>query len=172
MPSAKGPRLFNHRSSSPQYLPRKPLAQIVCLLIGISGLLFGFVAISKTFLWQTSCKFGEPRSVSVVWQTVESSGDGGGSSDAALLVGAGKRYKVMGFVGIFTGFGSVGRRRALRQTWLPPDRDGLQRLEEATGLAFRFIIGRTSQEWKMSQLKEEVSVHDDFVLLDIEEEYI
>uniref|UniRef100_A0A7C9E1V6 Hexosyltransferase n=1 Tax=Opuntia streptacantha TaxID=393608 RepID=A0A7C9E1V6_OPUST len=171
MPSAKGPRLFNHRSSSPQYLPRKPLAQIVCLLIGISGLLFGFVAISKTFLWQTSCKFGEPRSVSVVWQTVESSGDGGGSSDAALLVGAGKRYKVMGFVGIFTGFGSVGRRRALRQTWLPPDRDGLQRLEEATGLAFRFIIGRTSQEWKMSQLKEEVSVHDDFVLLDIEEEY-
>ena len=127
MPSAKGPRLFNHRSSSPQYLPRKPLAQIVCLLIGISGLLFGFIAISKTFLWQTSCKFGEPRSVSVVWQTVESSGDGGGSSDAALLVGAGKRYKVMGFVGIFTGFGSVGRRRALRQTWLPPDRDGLQR---------------------------------------------
>lgn len=37
------------------------------------------------------------------------------------------RHKVMGFVGIFTGFGSVGRRRSLRQTWLPSDRDGLQR---------------------------------------------
>lgn len=45
------------------------------------------------------------------------------------------------------------------------------RLEEATGLAFRFIIGRTSEEWKMSKLKAEVSLHDDFILLDIEEEY-
>lgn len=79
------------------------------------------------FLGQNSCKFGEPRSVSVVWKTVESNDDGGGDSEASLLFGDGKRYTVMGFVGIFTGFGSVGRRRALRQTWLPPDREGLQR---------------------------------------------
>lgn len=45
------------------------------------------------------------------------------------------------------------------------------RLEEATGLAFRFIIGRTSAEWKMSVLRKEVAKHDDFILLDIVEEY-
>ena len=45
------------------------------------------------------------------------------------------------------------------------------RLEEATGLAFRFIIGRTNVQWKMSVLNKEVAQHDDFILLDIEEEY-
>ncbi|KAI3939591.1 hypothetical protein MKX01_038546 [Papaver californicum] len=79
-----------------------------------------------------------------------------------------KRHKVMGFVGIQTGFGSVGRRRSLRKTW-PSDRQGLQRLEEATGLAFRFLIGRTSDKSKMLELK--VEEYDDFILLDIEEEY-
>lgn len=77
----------------------------------------------------------------------------------------------MGFVGIQTGFSSVGRRRSLRNTWLPSDREGLQRLEEATGLAFRFIIGKTSDKAKMLELKKEVAEYDDFLLLDIEEEY-
>lgn len=45
------------------------------------------------------------------------------------------------------------------------------RLEEATGLAFRFVIGKTSDKSKMSALKKEVAEYDDFVLLDIEEEY-
>lgn len=44
-------------------------------------------------------------------------------------------------------------------------------LEEATGLAFRFIIGKTSDKAKMSELKKEVAAYDDFLLLDIEEEY-
>ena len=44
-------------------------------------------------------------------------------------------------------------------------------LEEATGLAFRFIIGKTSDKAKMLELKKEVAEYDDFVLLDIEEEY-
>lgn len=107
----------------------------------------------------------------MVWERGDSNENGDGISDNTLLRGNVKRHKVMGFVGIFTGFGSVGRRKALRQTWLPSDRDGLQRLEEATGLAFRFIIGRTKEEWKMSVLRKEVSQHDDFILLDIEEEY-
>lgn len=77
----------------------------------------------------------------------------------------------MGFVGIQTGFGSIGRRRSLRKTWMPSDRQGLQRLEEATGLAFRFIIGRTNDKSKMAELKKEVAEYDDFILLDIEEEY-
>lgn len=45
------------------------------------------------------------------------------------------------------------------------------RLEEATGLAFRFVIGRTKDQSKMSELKREVAEYADFLLLDIEEEY-
>lgn len=45
------------------------------------------------------------------------------------------------------------------------------RLEESTGLVFRFVIGRTSDKQKMSELKKEVAEYDDFLLLDIEEEY-
>lgn len=45
------------------------------------------------------------------------------------------------------------------------------RLEESTGLVFRFIIGRTNDKSKMSALKEEVKKYDDFLLIDIEEEY-
>eukprot|EP00268_Persea_americana_P050655 TRINITY_DN5525_c0_g1_i2.p1 TRINITY_DN5525_c0_g1~~TRINITY_DN5525_c0_g1_i2.p1 ORF type:complete len:288 (+),score=52.24 TRINITY_DN5525_c0_g1_i2:393-1256(+) len=45
------------------------------------------------------------------------------------------------------------------------------RLEEATGLAFRFVIGRTTDRSKMLKLRKEVAEYDDFMLLDIEEEY-
>lgn len=81
------------------------------------------------------------------------------------------RHKVMGFVGVQTGFSSVGRRRSLRKTWFPSDRQGLLRLEESTGLAFRFVIGKTKDKKKMADLKKEVQEYDDFLLLDIEEEY-
>jgi len=40
-------------------------------------------------------------------------------------------------------------------------------LEEATGLAFRFVIGKTNDKSKMSELKKEVAEYDDFLLLDI-----
>ncbi|XP_057531290.1 probable beta-1,3-galactosyltransferase 14 [Amaranthus tricolor] len=169
MPSSKAPRIFHSRSSSPLSLTRKPFVQIFCLLVGITGLIFGLFAISRP-LYDPNCKSFEPRTVSVVWERPDDSNTA--ISDDSLLIGdVKKRHKVMGFVGIFTGFGSVGRRRALRQTWLPSDRDGLQRLEEATGLTFRFIIGKTSAEWKMSVLRKEVAQHDDFILLDIVEEY-
>lgn len=44
-------------------------------------------------------------------------------------------------------------------------------MEEATGLVFRFVIGKTSDRSKMSELKREVAKYDDFMLIDIEEEY-
>lgn len=44
-------------------------------------------------------------------------------------------------------------------------------LEEATGLAFRFVIGRTNDKSKMAALQREIAEYDDFVQLDIEEEY-
>lgn len=63
--------------------------------------------------------------MSVVWD--KSGGGGGGSAEGGGEDAEGKRYKVMGFVGIQTGFGSVGRRSSLRKSWLPADRQGLQR---------------------------------------------
>lgn len=47
----------------------------------------------------------------------------------------------------------------------------LCRLEESTGLAFRFIIGKTRDKSKMAELKKEVDEYDDFLLLDLKEEY-
>ena len=44
-------------------------------------------------------------------------------------------------------------------------------LEEATGLAIRFIIGRSNDKSKMAELKREMAEYDDFIQLDIEEEY-
>ncbi|KAK6934158.1 Glycosyl transferase, family 31 [Dillenia turbinata] len=134
---------------------------ILCLVIGISGFLFGLIGINRSN--EFVCKSGNPRSVSVVWNR-EDGEKRMGSDDK-------KRYKVMGFVGIFTGFGSVGRRRSLRKTWFPSDHQGLKRLEESTGLAFRFIIGKTKDKSKMLELRKEVDEYDDFILLDMEEEY-
>ena len=44
-------------------------------------------------------------------------------------------------------------------------------MEESTGLAIRFIIGKTKDEKKMAELRREIAEYDDFILLDIEEEY-
>ncbi|KAM7498637.1 hypothetical protein LguiA_023051 [Lonicera macranthoides] len=157
-------KLFHARHTSSSY-SRRSTALILCFLIGITGFIFGFVAISRQSLGY-KCKYTKPRSVSVVWER-----SGGGIANGVVSEEHQKRHKVMGFVGIQTGFGSVGRRRSLRHTWMPSDRRGLQRLEEATGLAFRFIIGRTRDQSKMLELKKEVAEYDDFILLDIEEEY-
>lgn len=89
--------------------------------------------------------------------------------DAAALVG---RPKLLGFVGIQTGFDSVDRRAALRSTWFPSDPDGLLRLEQATGLAFRFVIGRSKDAGKMARLHKEIDKYRDFMLIDVEEEYL
>lgn len=46
------------------------------------------------------------------------------------------------------------------------------RLEQATGLAFRFVIGKSKDAKKMAELEKEIKEYRDFVLLDTEEEYI
>ncbi|KAF7836658.1 putative beta-1,3-galactosyltransferase 14 [Senna tora] len=163
MPSS--PKSF-HGRPFPLSSRRSSLLLISSLVIGISGFVFGITA----FLWpihEYKCLNSHPRSVRVVWER----SDGGGASASDGNRGLGNRHKVMGFVGIQTGFGSVGRRQALRKTWMPADRQGLERLEEATGLAFRFIIGRSNDKSKMSALQREVAQYDDFIQLDLEEEY-
>ncbi|XP_052177083.1 probable beta-1,3-galactosyltransferase 14 [Diospyros lotus] len=161
MPSS--PKYAYPRSSSSY--SRRLTVLLLCFLIGLAGFVFGFLAIpSRSAAYKCRSK---PRSVSVVWER----GGGGGGRDGMVSDEHQTRHKVMGFVGIQTGFGSAGRRRSLRRTWMPSDQQGLQRLEEATGLAFRFVIGRTPDKSKMSQLRKEVEEYDDFMLLDIEEEY-
>ncbi|KAK4742492.1 hypothetical protein SAY87_000493 [Trapa incisa] len=159
MPSS--PKLLHHGRPA----PRRSTVVVLgtCLMIGFSGFIFGLTAIFSS--GGQKCTSAEPRSVRVVWEKQGVSGSIGSSAVQN------KRHKVMGFVGIQTGFGSTGRRRSLRQTWMPFDRQGLQRLEESTGLAFRFVIGRTQDKSKMSELKKEVAEYDDFLLLDIEERY-
>lgn len=159
-------RKFFH-ARHPSIIGRRSIVLILCSAIGFAGLLFIGIAISRQadITGVYKCKYDKPTSVSVVWD------QSGGGSTSLVSVGDEKRHKVMAFVGIQTGFASAGRRRALRNTWMPSDHQGLQRLEESTGLAFRFIIGKTHDKSKMAMLRKEVEEYDDFVLLDIEEEY-
>ncbi|RDX91943.1 putative beta-1,3-galactosyltransferase 14, partial [Mucuna pruriens] len=158
MPSS--PKSFARQS--PPFAARRSTLYFLLAALSLLLLLFGFVAF-LAHIGASRCVHAPPRSVRVVWEHGGGAGAGG--------VGLGDRHKVMGFVGVQTGFGSSGRRGALRKTWFPSDRQGLQRLEEATGLAFRFIIGRTSDRAKMSALQKEVAEYDDFIQLDIQEEY-
>lgn len=158
MPSST--RFFHARSST----RTRSTALIVCFLTGSLAFIIGLVAISRQSIGGVGykCTNVKPRSVSVVWDKIGNNGNDLGDQ---------KRHKAMGFVGIQTGFGSAARRASLRQTWMPSDRQGLQSLEEATGLVIRFIIGRTGDKAKMSELMKEVTEFDDFILLDIKEEY-
>ncbi|RXI02967.1 hypothetical protein DVH24_003045 [Malus domestica] len=168
MPSS--PKFF-HARQPPSALRPTVLIVAFSLVIGLSGFIVGIVSVLRPS--QYNCLTGSARSVKVVWET----SGGGSSTQNGLVLGVGdgnddnKRHKVMGFVGIQTGFQSTGRRQSLRKTWMPSDALGLQRLEEATGLAFRFVIGKTKDKAKMAELAKEVAKFDDFLLLDIEEEY-
>uniref|UniRef100_A0ACD5ZRX4 Uncharacterized protein n=1 Tax=Avena sativa TaxID=4498 RepID=A0ACD5ZRX4_AVESA len=180
MPSS--PKVFSSsaaaasRRSSLRRLLTSPTFSAACLFFGFAGFLAAAVTIARAPAPDAArgrCPdSSRPLSVSVAWD--RRPGDAGAGAvelPADLSTGSRGRHKVMAFVGIFTGFGSVGRRRALRRTWLPADRQGLLRLEEATGLAFRFVIGKSNDKSKMAALEREVEEYDDFVLLDLEEEY-
>ncbi|XP_010925702.1 probable beta-1,3-galactosyltransferase 14 isoform X1 [Elaeis guineensis] len=174
-------KVFYSRSLSPPWSSRfrrltsSSAFSTACLIFGIAGFLFGSISVFRPMIGGRKCTDFEPISVSVSWDR------GAGSKLVAeerpgLIGGAGgggsrERQKVMGFVGIQTGFGSVGRRRSLRKTWFPSDRESLFRLEESTGLAFRFVIGKTNDKSKMTALKREIEDYDDFILLDAEEQY-
>ncbi|VVB00346.1 unnamed protein product [Arabis nemorensis] len=157
-------KLFHAR---PSLATRRSTALVVLtsLAIGIAGFTFGLAVILFPVLRLTgrNCLTNAPpKTVRVVWEV---------SGVSNVVGGETKRRKVMGFVGIQTGFGSVGRRRSLRKTWMPSDPEGLRRLEESTGLAIRFVIGKTKNEQKMVELRREIAEYDDFIQLDIEEEY-
>ncbi|KAG0502419.1 hypothetical protein HPP92_002491 [Vanilla planifolia] len=82
-----------------------------------------------------------------------------------------ERPKLLGFVGVHTSFSSRDRRAALRSTWFPANVEGLMRLEQSTGLSFRFAIGWTKDAKKMADLKKEEEENHDFLYIDVEEDY-
>ncbi|KAE8723482.1 putative beta-1,3-galactosyltransferase 14 [Hibiscus syriacus] len=170
MPSS--PKFFHARTSPQPTHPARSARLIFSALLtfAIVSFLFALSSFLSSGGSGFRCRNSEPRSVRVLWDKTANANTaaagGGGIDDNGT-----KRHKIMGFVGIQTGFGSTGRRQSLRKTWMPSDRQGLKQLEEATGLAFRFVIGKTNDESKMAELKKEVAEYDDFLLLDIEEEY-
>ncbi|XAR70796.1 Galactosylxylosylprotein 3-beta-galactosyltransferase [Bertholletia excelsa] len=139
---------------------------VFCLAVGVAGVVFALFAVLRpkpipVFRYgRTEDTF---RGFYALPNVRRLSGDIGGLPD---------RPKLLGFVGIQTGFASAGRRAVLRSTWFPSDPDGLLRLEQATGLAFRFVIGRSKDMKKMRELEKEIDQYKDFLLIDIEEEYL
>ncbi|KAJ7948734.1 Hexosyltransferase [Quillaja saponaria] len=163
MPSS--PKFFHARPAPFSARRSTVLVLFCCLLIGLTGFIFGLVSFLSP-IRSYKCLNSEPRSVRVVWEHVGSARGGGGASDGNG--GNGKRHKVMGFVGIQTGFGSVGRRQSLRKTWVPSDRQAWKKpLVWLSGLS----LVKHRDKSKMLELKREVAEYDDFLLLDIEEEY-
>ena len=136
MPSS--PKFFHARQ--PPSRSKFTFFILLCLVTGFGGFLFGILAFLRPGSGYSCIGGGGPvRSVSVVWD--KSGGGGGGDSgDGGGGDGGGKRYKVMGFVGIQTGFGSAGRRRSLRKSWMPADQQGLQRYWFFSGLFYFYFL--------------------------------
>lgn len=160
------------KPSKPNFIPpstRYPLPllvfSLISLLIGLSGTIFAISAIRRP---KPVPVFRCGRSEDTFRAFYSGSGRTRGDDNGALI----DRPRLLGFVGIQTGFESGDRRAALRSTWFPSDPDGLLRLEQATGLAFRYVLGRSKDAKKMAQLEKEVDKYRDFMLIDVEEEYL
>ncbi|XP_042519589.1 probable beta-1,3-galactosyltransferase 12 [Macadamia integrifolia] len=153
---------------------RIPLPLVIfsgfCFLVGIAGIIFSvFAVIRPKPLPIFRCGRAEDTFRSLHLHRFSNNPRKLGVGDNDPLI---ERPKLLGFVGVQTAFSTVDRRAALRSTWFPSDPDALLRLEQATGLAFRFVIGRSKDAKKMADLEIEVEKYKDFMLIDIEEEYL
>lgn len=113
------PKLFSSYSHSRRFANLRRFIPLFCFLFGLAGFLFGSISFFSANPRTPKCAGSNPLSVSVSWNLNAQSGDG--------VLGAKERHKVMGFVGIQTGFASARRRKALRSTWFPSDHQGLLR---------------------------------------------
>ncbi|OMO74815.1 Zinc finger, PHD-type [Corchorus capsularis] len=120
MPSS--PKFFQARSSLPVTRSRSTVLISALLVVAIVFFLFSLSSFLNSGISGYRCRSSGPRSVRVLWDRT-----GNGNKASADDNNGPKRHKVMGFVGIQTGFGSTGRRRSLRKTWMPSDPQGLQR---------------------------------------------
>ncbi|KAK9946275.1 hypothetical protein M0R45_011748 [Rubus argutus] len=118
---------------------------LISLLIGIAGTIFAIAAIRRS---RPLPVFGCGKSEDTFRAFYSLSSSRRPDNNAGLI----ERPKLLGFVGIQTGFGSTDRRAAMRSTWFPSDADGLLRLEQATGLAFRMNISAFhGKRWSFSK---------------------
>ncbi|TYJ39195.1 hypothetical protein E1A91_A04G049800v1 [Gossypium mustelinum] len=125
MPSS--PKFFHARTSPPATPHTRSTLLIFASLLtfAIVSFLFALSSFLSSGGSGYRCRNSDPRSVRVIW---DKTGHGNNGLSAAGDDDGTKRHKIMGFVGIQTGFGSTGRRQSLRKTWMPSDRQGLQRL--------------------------------------------
>lgn len=103
-------------SAHPRHIYILTLVSFLCLLIGVVGIVFSISALRRPPRTVTVYRCG--RSEDTLRTHLSRSGAGGGDGGDA-------RPKLLGFVGVQTGFGSSERRAALRSTWFPSDPDGL-----------------------------------------------
>ncbi|KAL6215314.1 hypothetical protein ACLB2K_014745 [Fragaria x ananassa] len=145
---------------------RTPVPIIVfSLLIGLAGTIFAVAAIRRSRPLPVF-RCGKSDDTFRAFYSISNSRKL--DHNAGLI----ERPKLLGVVGILTGFGGADRRAAMRSTWFPSDPDGLLRLEQATGLAFRFVIGRSKDSKKMAELQKEIDQYRDFLVIDIKDEYV
>lgn len=137
MPSS--PKFFHARTSPPATPHTRSTLLIFAFLLtfAIVSFLFALSSFLSSGGSGYRCRNSDPRSVRVIW---DKTGHGNNGRSAAGDDDGTKRHKIMGFVGIQTGFGSTGRRQSLRKTWMPADRQGLQRY-------ICFVIERLSSVW-------------------------
>lgn len=148
--------LFSHRSSSssssfsvgsaplPSFYSAKPIKpsksfstfplitrtplpilafSLICLIIGLAGTLLAVSAIRRQQpLPVFRCGKSED-----TFRAFYSSSVSGNLGDGNNKQGLVDRPKLLGFVGIQTGFESIDRRSALRSTWFPSDPESLLR---------------------------------------------
>lgn len=101
----------------------------ICLLIGLAGTIFALAALRRPAPLPIF-RCGKSEDTFRAFYSASHSrqlGDDGGLVD---------RPKLLGFVGIQTGFGSGDRRAALRSTWFPSDPDGLLRYFQLSFIIF------------------------------------
>ncbi|GBG76833.1 hypothetical protein CBR_g23049 [Chara braunii] len=83
----------------------------------------------------------------------------------------GERRRVLGFVGIQTGFASYARREAIRKTWLYGSKQNVRKLEKSLGLVIRFVIGTTDDDYQEQQLQKEMDEFGGFLRVSIHDTY-
>ncbi|CAI5486659.1 unnamed protein product [Closterium sp. Naga37s-1] len=82
------------------------------------------------------------------------------------------RKRVLGFVGVQTGFKNRRKRALLHETWFPGTPEEHARVEAALGLAFRFIVGHSASAKEEQLMQAENSTHGNFLRIDVDEGYL
>lgn len=120
------PRPSPFLTPSSPHPPRRALLILVilsavCLIVGIAGIAFAAAAIRRPPRIVTVFRCGRAEDTLRTFRSKSLAATGRPEEGVAA------RPKVIGVVGVLTGFSSSDRRAALRYTWFPRDPDALSR---------------------------------------------